>query len=86
MYDLDTRTLVKNKLQRADLSSRSKGLVVNDDGSTDLWFGPEAPKGKESNWIQTIPGQSWFTYLRLYAPLESYFSREWPLSDIELVK
>jgi hypothetical protein len=28
--------------------------------------GPEAPKGFEKNWIQTVPGRAWFAYLRLY--------------------
>ena len=27
---------------------------VNADGSVDLYFGPEAPEGKEKNWIKTI--------------------------------
>jgi hypothetical protein len=22
----------------------------------DVYFGPKAPKGKENNWVQTIPG------------------------------
>ncbi|MFN2115967.1 MAG: DUF1214 domain-containing protein [Anaerolineae bacterium] len=31
--------------------------VPNDDGSVDLFFGPEAPAGiPEGNWIQTLPG------------------------------
>jgi hypothetical protein len=31
--------------------------VQNADGSTDLYFGPTAPPGKESNWLQTVPGK-----------------------------
>ena len=30
---------------------------VNADGSVDLYFGPEAPEGKEKNWIKTISGK-----------------------------
>ena len=85
-YDMDTRTLIKNEQQRSDRSSRNEEVVVNDNGSTDIWFGPEAPQGKKGNWIPTIPDRAWFAYLRLYAPLEPYFAREWPLPDIELVK
>jgi len=40
------------------------------DGSVDVYFGPTAPAGKESNWIQTVPGKGWFTILRLYGALE----------------
>jgi hypothetical protein len=28
-------------------------LQKNPDGSVDIYFGPEAPAGKESNWIPT---------------------------------
>ena len=40
---------------------------------------------KRGNWIQTIPGKGWFTLLRLYSPLEPFFTKEWRLSEIELV-
>jgi hypothetical protein len=29
----------------------------NVDGSVDVYFGPVAPTGKESNWIYTVPGK-----------------------------
>ncbi len=54
--------------------------------SVDIYFGPKAPKGMESNWIKTNPGSYWFTYFRLYAPTESYFDRSWPMYDIEEVR
>jgi hypothetical protein len=31
------------------VSSQTKGLLVNDDGSVDVWFGPSPPAGKENN-------------------------------------
>ena len=37
------------------------------------------------NWIQTMPGKGWFTILRLYSPLESFFDKSWRPSEIELV-
>ena len=43
--------------------------------SVDVYFGPTAPKGKEDNWIQTIPGKDWNTLLRLYGPLEPLFDK-----------
>jgi hypothetical protein len=60
-------------------------LAMNDDGSVDLYFGPEAPADERlaANWIKTVPGQGWFTYFRLYAPTEAYFDRSWQLTDIE---
>ena len=53
------------------VGSLTKGLLVNADGSVDVYFGPKAPAGKENNWVQTIPGKGWNTLLRLYSPLES---------------
>jgi hypothetical protein len=53
-------------------------------------FGAQAPpKAKAADClnqpIPTIPGRAWFTYLRLFGPLESYFNRSWPMPDIEPV-
>ena len=45
-----------------------------------------SPKGKEKNWVQTIPGQGWWVYLRFYAPTKAYFDKSWSLGDFELVK
>jgi hypothetical protein len=61
-------------------------VIVNDDGSVDLYFGPKAPKGKEANWIQTIPGKGWFSVLRLYSPTEAWFDKTCRPGEIELVK
>ena len=83
LYDVDTRAIIQNKEQIADRSSRQPDLVKNADGSVDLYFAPAAPKGFEKNWIPTVPGKAWFVYFRLYAPLESYFDKSWPLPDIE---
>lgn len=85
LYDTETRGIIQNEQQIADRSSR-QDLVMNADGSVDIYFGPTAPKGTEKNWIPTVPGRSWFAYLRLYAPLEPYFDHSWPLPDIEKVK
>ncbi len=84
VYDVDTRCPIDNKQQIADRSSRMD-LIENDDGSVNLFFSPDPPKGKEKNWIPTVPGRGWFTYLRLYAPTEAYFDRSWKLPDIEKV-
>ncbi len=86
LYDADTRCLIQNKEQIADRSSRQPGLMKNEDGSVDIYFGPTAPQGRENNWIPTVQGRAWFTWFRLYAPLEPYLNKTWPLPDIEKVK
>jgi len=51
----------------------------------DVWFGPEAPAGRENNRVQTIPGKGWFMILRLYGPLEPWFDKTWRPGAIELI-
>lgn len=86
VYDIATRCLIDNPQQRGDRGSRDE-LRYNDDGSVDLYFGPEPPAGPESeaNWVQTLPGRHWFSYFRFYGPLEPYFDRSWRLGDITAV-
>ncbi|MET0956784.1 MAG: DUF1254 domain-containing protein [Cryobacterium sp.] len=83
VYDAATRCLIDTDQQRGDRGSRDSELVTNPDGSVDLTFGPTAPAAGETNWVKTIPGQHWFSYFRLYGPLEPYFDRSWKLGDIE---
>jgi hypothetical protein len=86
VYSAQTRSMVQTDQQFPSVSSQNKDLLVNDDGSVDVYFGPNAPAGKEPNWIQTIPGQSWFCILRLYGPLEPWFNKTWRPGEIELVQ
>jgi hypothetical protein len=84
-YDIGTRSIILNKENIAVRSSREE-LLKNADGSIDIYFAPTAPKGFEKNWIPTVPGRAWWTAFRLYAPLEPYFEKSWPLPDIQEVK
>jgi hypothetical protein len=51
-----------------------------------MCFGPQAPAGKESNWIQTMPGKGWSMMLHLYGALEPWFDKTWRPGEIELVR
>ena len=55
----------------------------NADGSVDVYFGPAAPAGKESNWIYTAPGRRWFSFFRFYGPEKAVFEKTWVLPNIE---
>jgi hypothetical protein len=48
--------------------------------------GPEAPQGKERNWLATVPGRGYFAILRLYGPTEPALAKTWKPGDFELVK
>jgi hypothetical protein len=66
------------------LSSQDKSLKANADGTHDVYFGPTAPKGMESNWVQT--GEDFFLIFRLYGPGKSVLKQTWRLNDVEKVK
>lgn len=66
--------------------ARSEHVQQNADGSTDIYFGPEAPEGKKANWIQTVPGRRWVSVFRVYSPLEPWFDKSWRPGEIELVE
>jgi hypothetical protein len=86
LYDNQTRSMLQTDQQFPGLSSVDKNAPKpNDDGSYDIYFSPKAHKGKESNWIQTVPGKGWNTILRLYGPLESFYDQSWMPGDPELV-
>ncbi|MGK9167629.1 DUF1254 domain-containing protein [Inquilinus limosus] len=90
LYDNQTRSMLKTpqKYPRAGSQSYpSPAAEAAADGTTTVWFSPEQPDGvPRGNWIQTDPEKGWFTILRLYSPLEPFFTKEWRPSEIELVK
>jgi hypothetical protein len=86
VYDTQTRSMVQTDQRFPSVSNQNKDLLVNKDGSVDVYFGPKAPAGKESNWVQTIPGKGWFMILRLYGPLQPWFNKTWKPGEIELVR
>ena len=85
-YDGQTRSLLETDQKSAGVDSNDPGMKANADGSYTVWFGPNAPKGREGNWVQTMPGKSYFVFLRLYGPLEPWFEKTWKPGDFELVK
>ena len=90
LYDNQTRSMLDTPQRYPRAGSQSypsPAAEPNADGSTTVYFGPKQPDGvKRGNWIQTMPGKGWFTLLRLYSPLEPFFTKQWRLSEIELVK
>ncbi|MEJ2863563.1 DUF1254 domain-containing protein [Actinomycetospora flava] len=83
VYDTQTRSLLETDDPFPSVMSLDEAVTVNGDGGADVWFGPTAPEGREANWVQTVPGKSWFTILRLYGPLEPWFDGSWQPGEIE---
>jgi hypothetical protein len=86
LYDSQTRSQLQTDQRFPSIGSQKEDIVVNPDTSVDIYFGPQAPAGKESNWVQTVPGKGWNTILRLYGPLEPWFDKSWRPGEIEEVK
>ena len=86
IYDTQTRSQLQTGQPFPTIGSQTEGMTANADGSYDIYFGPKAPEGKEGNWLQTVPGKSWFTILRMYGPLEPWINKSWRPGEIQLVK
>jgi hypothetical protein len=85
VYDNATWSFIRNPLDRSGRSSLQKDeMTLNADGSVDLYFGPDAPKGLESNWIPTM-GKKPYLWFRLYAPAEAFWDKSFKLDDVELL-
>ncbi|ADE54719.1 DUF1254 domain-containing protein [Coraliomargarita akajimensis] len=82
IYDTQTRSMLQTDQKAAGIDSLQDGLRYNRDGSIDIYFAPKAPPGYQNNWVQTIPGKSWFTILRMYSPLEEWIEQSWRPSEV----
>lgn len=83
-YDRETHALIKG-MPRASRSSQIPELQKNADGSIDIYIGPKAPAGKESNWLPTDPVRKFELMARFYAPKKEFFEKVWKLPDVEKV-
>jgi hypothetical protein len=81
-YDRQTHALIKN-MPRASRASNATDLQKNADGSVDIYFGPKAPTGKDSNWVPTDPQRGFELMLRVYGPRKEFFEKAWVLPDVE---
>lgn len=86
VYDNQTRSMLQTDQQFPSIGSQKKELVVNDDSSVDIWFGPKPVEGHENNWVQTVPGKGWNVVLRLYGPEESWFDKTWQPGELVPVR
>lgn len=81
-YDLETASYQRN-IEKASIDSNMKEVKKNKDGSTTIYFGPTAPKGKENNWLPTVSDRRFFLLFRFYGPKQAVFDGSFELNDIE---
>ncbi|WP_342636111.1 DUF1214 domain-containing protein [Rhizobium sullae] len=84
VYDSATHAFIRDK-ERFSRSSQNPDLQTNADGSVDIFFGPKARAGKESNWIPTSADGGFEVLFRFYAPEKPLFDKTWVLPDIERI-
>ena len=87
LYDPQTRSELQTSQPYPSKNDKRDKMAVNADGSVDLYVGPNAPAGKEANWVQSVPGKGWFALFRVYGPTEPWYDEKlWRLGEIEEVK
>ena len=87
VYDPWTRSEIQSQPYPSISSQQEEPPLVNADGTIDIYFSSEKPKGvADSNWIRTLPEQGFFVYIRYYGPLNAFNEKQWIPNDVELVK
>ncbi len=83
IYDGATWAFIYTPQKKVGISSYDMDkLKKNPDGSVTLYFGPEAPKGLESNWIPT-GGKEPAPGLRFYGAKQEIIDRSFVMPDVE---
>ncbi|MGK7912234.1 MAG: DUF1254 domain-containing protein [Synechococcus sp.] len=86
LYDSQTRSMLQTEQPLPTVDSIQNDPVLNDDGSIDVYFAPEAPEGFEENWVQTVPEKSFFVILRMYGPRQEWLDGEYIPGEVTLVE
>jgi hypothetical protein len=85
VYDFESAAFMRDA-PRVEVNSYDEKVKIHADGSVDVFFGPSAPAGEESNAVYTTRGRPWFALFRFYAPEKAVFDKTWRLPDVEGVK
>lgn len=83
LYSPDDGRMIDNGQPFPSINSMSPEVVVGDDTSVDLYFGPQLPDGvAEANWIRTNPGEGYVVMLRLYGATQPFYDLSWIPDDV----
>lgn len=85
VYDLETAAWIRD-VSKVGIDSTRSDLKKNEDGSVDVYFGPTAPDGLDSNWIPTVDGNRFILLFRFYGPQAGVFDGSFELNDIERIE
>lgn len=83
LYNPVDGTMIDNGQPFPSVNALDNRVVINDDASVDLYFGPTRPEdAPEANWIRTNPGEGYLAALRLYGPTQPFFDQTWIPDDV----
>ena len=87
VYDPYSRCVIKTSQRFPSVSSQKEPKpAMNADGSVDIYFSNKCPEDvAEQNWVQTLPDQGFFVYIRYYGPTKEFHEKKWIPNDLELV-
>jgi hypothetical protein len=85
LYEAENSSGLANDRPFPSLGSREHP-ARQADGSIELYLGPSAPAGQESNWLATVPGKGYFAIFRLYSPLKWALDGSWKPGDLEKLR
>lgn len=83
VYSMDTFAFYDD-VHTVAINSLQEDLLANEDGSTDVYFGPSLPKAaNKGNWVPTRAGNDFFVLFRWYGPQPELFNGKWSMGDLE---
>ncbi len=82
VYDVATASYIRGADPIGLASTESPTPKVNDDGTVDVYFGPEA-LNDGVNYLPTGGAENYFLLFRFYGPKEAYTNNGWKLNDLE---
>lgn len=85
VYDLHTRSIVDTPQNDGAFSSMRHDTTPNEKGEIEIIIGPNKPADENVNWVQTIKGQDWFVFFRLFGPTAAGFDGSWRINDFEKI-
>lgn len=81
-YNITDGTMVQTPQLMPSINAFND-VATNEDGSIDLWFGPEKPaEAPDTNWIQTASGSNFLVAVRLYGTGTEFFDQSWKPDDV----
>lgn len=85
--DRDGQFLAANPINRYQISSRTPGLVINADGSVDIWLQAQRPiEAQAGNWLPTPgDGRPFTLFARAYEPTGSVLDGTFRMPPVELL-